>query len=160
MNLLKPVDHSALGVNQAAIIGFLILGYILNLPVLAGFVALVMLLGALLGRPGFGLLYTGLLRPLGWVKPNVLMDNAEPHRFAQGFGGVVVLGGFLLLMAGQALIGWALAWVVVALAALNLFAGFCVGCAVYYWLNRLGLPGFRKSAPQGTFPGLRPRRRA
>jgi hypothetical protein len=31
----------------------------------------------------------------------------------------------------------------VALAALNLFAGICVGCLMYYWFNRLGVPGFK-----------------
>jgi hypothetical protein len=35
-----------------------------------------------------------------------------------------------------------LAWLVVTLAALNLFLGFCAGCFVYYQLNRLQVPGF------------------
>ena len=30
----------------------------------------------------------------------------------------------------------------IVLAGLNLFAGWCAGCTVYYWLNRLGVPGF------------------
>jgi hypothetical protein len=30
----------------------------------------------------------------------------------------------------------------VGLAALNLFAGICVGCLMYYQLNRLGISGF------------------
>jgi hypothetical protein len=38
-----------------------------------------------------------------------------------------------------------MAWVVVVLAALNLFLGFCAGCFVYYQLNRLGVPGFQYS---------------
>jgi len=38
--------------------------------------------------------------------------------------------------------GWVLTWIVVALAALNLFAGICVGCMMYYWFNRLGVRGF------------------
>ncbi len=157
MNVLKPVDHSAIGVNQAVIILLLILAYILNAPLLAGLVALFMLGGTLLGRPGFAWLYTRALRPLGLVKPHVLQDHPEPHRFAQGFGGVVVLIGTLALLAGLPVLGWALTWLVVALAALNLFGGFCVGCAVYYWLHRLGVPGFIQEAPAGTFPGLRPR---
>ena len=33
--------------------------------------------------------------------------------------------------------------IVVALAGLNLFAGICVGCMMYYWFNRLGVPGFK-----------------
>jgi hypothetical protein len=33
-------------------------------------------------------------------------------------------------------------FIVVVLAAVNLFLGFCVGCFVYYQLNKLGVPGF------------------
>jgi hypothetical protein len=157
MNALKPVDHAALGANQAVIILLLVLSFILDAPLLAGLVALFMLGGTALGQPGFAWLYRLVLRPLGLVKPDVLRDNPEPHRFAQGFGGVVVLAAFLALLNGLSGLGWALAWLVVALAALNLFIGFCVGCALYYWLNRLHVPGFAKSPPAGSLPGLRQR---
>jgi hypothetical protein len=158
MDSLKPVDHTALRVNQAGIIALLVLGFILNSPLLVGLVALFMLGGSALRRPGFGFLYTRLLRPLGLLKPDILQDNPEPHRFAQAMGGTFVLAGFLALLAGANPLGWALGWLVVALAALNLFAGFCMGCAVYYWLGRLRVPGFIKAPPAGTLPGLRPRR--
>jgi hypothetical protein len=158
METLKPVDHSALGTNQALIILLLVLAFVLNFPPLVGIVALFMLGGTALAQPGFGWLYRSVLQPTGLVKPDVIRDNPEPHRFAQGFGGTVVLIGFILLYTGATPVGWGLAWLVVALAALNLFAGFCVGCAVYYWLNRIHLPGFVKSPPAGTIPGLRPRR--
>ena len=59
-------------------------------------------------------------------------------------------------LLGASGLGWGLVWLVAALAALNAFGGFCVGCAVYYWLNRLQIPGFRKAPPAGTFPGMRP----
>ena len=75
----------------------------------------------------------------------MIEDNPEPHRFAQGFGGSVLLLALLSLLMGQAVLGWALAWLVAGLAALNLFLGFCAGCFVYYQLNRLGVPGFRYS---------------
>ena len=65
--------------------------------------------------------------------------------------------GTISLFAGATIFGWGLVWLVAALAALNLFGGFCVGCAVYYWLNRLNLPGFTQSPPEGTFPGMRPK---
>jgi len=45
---------------------------------------------------------------------------------------------------------------VTLLAAVNLFAGVCVGCAIYYWLARLHVPGFSKSPPPGALPGRRP----
>ena len=157
MNALKPVDHAALATNQASIILLLVLAFVVNAPLLAGLVALFMLAGTALAQPGFGWLYRLVLRPLGLVKPDILQDNPEPHRFAQAFGGVVVLAGFLALLSGLSGFGWALVWLVVALAALNLFVGFCAGCAVYYWLNRLGVPGFNQPPPAGSFPGLRRR---
>ena len=154
---LGKVDHSSLRVNQALIIILLLAAFILNLPVLAAIVAVLMLGGAIIGRPGFFFIYTLVLRPIGLVKPHVIPDNPEPHRFAQGFGGVVTAASAVSLLLGNSALGWILSWVVVALAALNLFAGFCAGCAVYYWLRRLNIPGFTKNPPAGVFPGMRPR---
>jgi hypothetical protein len=93
----------------------------------------------------FQWIYRSILKPAGLVKPDVIEDNPEPHRFAQGFGGTVLAAGVIALFLGQSLLGWALVWLVIALAALNLFLGFCAGCFVYYQLNRLGVPGFRYS---------------
>ena len=158
-NQLTKVNHTALKTNQAVIILLNITAFILNLPWLAGIVALAMLLGTVLKTVGFKPVYK-VLESFGALKPDVLLDNPEPHRFAQGFGGTVMLAGTLGLYAGAAALGWGLVWLVVALAALNLFAGFCVGCAVYYWLNRIHIPGFTKSPPDGTFPGMRPKVKA
>jgi hypothetical protein len=157
--VLKTVDHAALKTNQALIILLVILAYILNNLWLVAVVGLMMLGGTLLGKPAFGFVYQRFLKPLGWVKPEVLQDHPEPHRFAQALGGVFLSAGTLFLLISQAVIGWALAWLVVALAAFNLFLGFCAGCAMYYWFNRLGLPGFGKTPPEGTFPGTRPKAR-
>jgi hypothetical protein len=150
------VDHSALRVNQALIISLLALAFVLNVPWLVVAVALIMGLGTLRGQPGFRWVYTGLLKPRGWVRPDLLQDNPEPHIFAQGFGAAVVWAGAIALLAGVQTAGWALVGLVIALAALNLFARFCAGCAVYYWLGRLRVPGFSKAPPADTFPGLRP----
>jgi hypothetical protein len=143
--LLRNVDHSALRVNQACIISLLVLAFVLANVWLAAFVGLVMLVGtAVPALALFQQLYRRLLKPAGLVRPQVIADNPEPHRFAQGFGGVVVALAVAALLLGQPAIGWALAWLVVALAALNLFLGFCAGCFVYYQLNRLGVPGFSR----------------
>ena len=154
---LKKVDHSALASNQVVIILLSLLAFVFNLPWLAVIVAAVMLAGTLLGGAGFGFVYRLLLRPLRLVQPHILLDNPEPHRFAQGFGGTVMLISAVLLYAGLPVAGWTLVWLVAVLAALNAFGGFCVGCFVYYWLSRLGLPGFVKHPPEGTYPGLRPK---
>ncbi|MEW5867689.1 MAG: DUF4395 domain-containing protein [Chloroflexota bacterium] len=156
---LQAIDHSAIKVSQVTVVGLNILAFVFNAPVLATLVAGVMLLGALFGFPGFGFIYRWVLKPLGLAKPYVLMDHREPHRFAQGLGGLFMAGGSLALFAGLPPLGWSLVWLVAALAALNAFAGFCVGCMLYYWLARFKVPGFRKSPPQDTFPGMRPKTR-
>jgi len=154
---LQKVDHSSLKANQLMIIALSILAFILNLPVLVVLVALVMGIGSVLKVPGFLPVYKYVLRPRGWMKPDVLDDNPEPHRFAQSLGCLFLTAGSIALFAGATLLGWSLVWLVVALAALNAFGGFCVGCAVYYWLSRMKLPGFSKRPPAGTFPGTKPK---
>lgn len=154
---LQKLDHTALRTNQAFIIGLSIAAFVADAAWLAGLVALVMAIGTIRRVPGFGFIYRHLLKPRGWVKPDVLEDNSEPHRFAQGFGAVVLSIGVGLLLIGASVAGWALVWLVIALAGLNLFLGFCVGCAVYYWLNKLHFPGFAKAPPPNTTPGMRPK---
>ena len=155
--ILQKVDHSALKTNQIIIISLNILAFILKLPVLAAFVALVMGIGSVLKIPGFGFVYKYILKPRGWMKPDVLDDNPEPHRFSQILGFVFMTGGSAALFSGAGMLGWGLVWLVVALATLNAFGGFCVGCAVYYWLARLNVPGFGKQPPAGIFPGMKPK---
>jgi len=148
---MKPrvVDHSALRVNQAFIISLLVLAFLFDSVWLAGFVGAVMLLGtAVPSLALFKRIYQHGLRPAGLVKPDVIEDNPEPHRFAQGLGGFFVALAVISLLAGQSVLGWGLVWLVVALAVLNLFLGFCAGCFVYYQLNRLGVPGFQRSPVQ------------
>lgn len=159
MESLIKIDHSSLKANQLAIIILSLTAFVLNLPWLVAFIALVMLIGTLFGLPGFLPVYRYLLKPAGVLKPDILLDNPEPHRFAQGLGGIFMTIGSLALFFGQSTLGWALVWLVIVLAALNAFAGFCAGCMVYYWLSRLHVPGFDKTPPGNTFPGLRPNNR-
>jgi hypothetical protein len=157
---LPRIDLNAFRVNQAAIITTLILAFVLGATWLVLCTCLIMAIGTFFGMPGFKPLYQYILKPANLVKPDIEHDNPEPHRFAQGFGATFLLLAFLILASGVNVLGWALVWVVVALAAINLFLGFCMGCFIYYWLNRLGLPGFTKSAPANTIPGMRPRQGA
>ena len=153
----QKVDHSALKTNQVIIISLNVLAFILNLPLLAAMVAIAMGLGSFLKVPGFSFVYQNILKPRGWMKPDVLDDNPEPHRFAQFLGFIFMTVGAIALFSGAVVLGWSLVWLVAALAALNAFGGFCVGCAVYYWLSRFKLPGFSKQPPAGTFPGMKPK---
>ena len=103
----RKVDLSALRVNQAFIIIFLILAFVLDSWQLVAFVGLVMLIGTALPRLSlFKQIYRRALQPAGFVKPDVIADNPEPHRFAQGFGGVVLALAVISFLAGQAIVGW------------------------------------------------------
>jgi hypothetical protein len=160
MNVLKAVDYSLLRAHQGTIIALLVIAFVLNAPWLVAVVSVLMLAGSfLLRKPGFFWVGRYLLRPLGLARQEVIQDHPEPHLFAQAFGGVVLAVATAALVLQLSVLGWSLAWLVVALAALNLFGGFCVGCAIYYWLNRIHAPGFIQSPPEGAIPGFRPRQR-
>lgn len=142
----RKVDQTALRANQSFIISLLLLAFVLNSWPLVAFVGFVMLLGTAIPKMSlFKQLYRRLLLPSGLVKSDIINDNPEPHRFAQGFGGVVLALAVVSLLVGQSILGWALVWLVVILAGLNLFLGFCAGCFLYYQLNKLSVPGFEHS---------------
>jgi len=134
------VDRTALRFNQAMIILLLAAAFLLDQVWLVGFVAAVMVAGTVWPGAGlFKLAYARLLKPAGILRPEVVQDDPAPHLFAQGLGGLVLVGATLALAVGAAFLGWALAGVVVALAAVNLLLRFCVGCFLYYQLARRGI---------------------
>ncbi len=149
----RHVDHSALRTNQSFIIGLLLLAFVLNLPIGVAFVSAVMLLGTFFPQAAlFKQFYLRILKPRGLVQPDVIEDNPEPHNFSQGLGGIFNLLATVALLVGAPVVGWGLAWIVIGLAALNLFAGFCVGCFIYYQLSQRNVPGFTQqpiSSEQG-----------
>lgn len=151
----KPsiLDHSALRFNQASIIFFLALAFLLGQPWLVAFVAAVMAVGTLVPQAGlFKLVYQKVLRPLGLIRPAPKPADPRPHLFAQGVGALCLTLATVAFFAGLPLAGWALVAFVAALAAINLFFGFCLGCFMYYQLARRGiypnLPWWQ--ATQGT----------
>ncbi|MBL8160513.1 MAG: DUF4395 domain-containing protein [Anaerolineae bacterium] len=142
--ILRKVDQNGLKTGQAATIILLILAFVLNSPLLVALVAIAQLLGAL-DAPfaPYRLLYQRVVKPSGLVQPKVINDNPEPHRFAMLVGALFNGAATLALLAGAAAVAWVLVGIVVALANLNFWLNFCVGCWMYYQLNRLGVPGFR-----------------
>lgn len=140
----QVLDHSALKFNQISIITLTLLGFILNQPFFPSFVATVLLVGSFNSKFAlFKLIYKHAVKPLNVMKPNLLEDIPAPHEFAQLLGGIMLGIGSLLLYTGSILLGWLFAWIVIVLAAANVFFGFCAGCFVYYQLRKLGVPGFR-----------------
>ena len=139
--MTKKVDTTAIKFNQASIITFTLLGFLLNQPYLVLFVALVMAVGTIWPQAAlFKLIYLKLLKPANILKAHIINDDPAPHQFAQGAGALFLLAGSSALLAfNQVVLGWTLAWIVIVLAAVNLLFSFCAGCFVYYQLDRIGL---------------------
>lgn len=139
---LVPVDHSAIKAGQAMTMLLLLAAFISDSWQLVAVVAAINILGAFVPSLSlFRLLYKHLLQPTGLVKPQIVADHQAPHRFTQGFSGFVTAVSAVLVAVGFPL-GWAFSWLVIVLANLNIFLGFCAGCFTYYQLSRFGIPGF------------------
>jgi hypothetical protein len=141
---LQTVDHSALKVNQTGIVVTVLVAFIGGvfykpLELLVPLLAIVLLLGTLAPRLAlFKQLYFQVLKPRGIVKPRPVQDRPEPHNFAQGLGGVFLgIASALLFVTPIASI--ALALLVAALAFVNLAFGYCLGCQIFFQLEKRGL---------------------
>jgi hypothetical protein len=142
------VDKNALRFNQATLSLLVVLGFVLGGSVGIVLVAVTgasLLIGAAFPPAApIGLLYRGAFVKAGAIKPNRVPDDPAPHRFAQLLGGIFLVAATVVLVAGAAVIGWVLAWIVVALALTNLLLGFCLGCFIFLQMSRAGL--IRRSA--------------
>jgi hypothetical protein len=82
--------------------------------------------------------YFLVLKPRGIVKPRPVQDRPQPHNFAQGMGGVVLAVASLFLIP-LPVVGLALALLVAVLAFVNAAFGYCLGCQIFFQLERRGL---------------------
>jgi hypothetical protein len=124
------VDRTALKVNQAGIVSTLLLAFLASaifppavwlVPALAA----VMLVGTFAPQAAvFKLAYARVLRPRGILKPRPVQESPRPHNFAQLLGGTVLALASVAFLAVAPSIGWGLVWIVLLLAAVNLFFGF------------------------------------
>lgn len=139
--MVKKVDTTAIKFNQASIIVLSLIAFLLDRPFLVLFLGVVLVIGVMFpGATLFKLIYQKWLKPANLLKPNIIDDDPAPHRFAQAVGALFLLASSsVLLVLGNPGLGWGLAWVVIVLAAINLFFGFCTGCFMYYQLDRIGL---------------------
>ena len=136
---IKKIDKTSLKFNQACIVLFTALSFLLNTPWIAALVGIIMLLDTLIPGTGlFKLFYKNIIKPLKLLKPQIVEENSSPHRFAQGLGGSFLLLSFILLQyTGLIFLGWALSFIVIALAFINLTLDFCAGCFIYFQLQKL-----------------------
>jgi len=138
------VDHSALKVNQTGIVATVLVAFIGGvvfqpLLVLIPLLAIVLLLGTFAPQLAlFKQIYFKVLKPRGIVQPRPVQDRPEPHNFAQGLGGVFLAIASLFLLPVP-VVGLALSLLVAVLAFVNLAFGYCVGCQIFFQLERRGV---------------------
>ncbi|HKW72143.1 MAG TPA: DUF4395 domain-containing protein [Candidatus Dormibacteraeota bacterium] len=140
----QVVDHSALKVNQTGIIATVLVAFVGSavlrpLLVLIPLLAIVLLVGTFAPRLAlFKQVYFLVLKPRGLVKPRPVQDRPEPHNFAQGLGGVFLAVASVFLIP-LPVVGLALALLVAVLAFVNLAFGYCLGCQIFFQLERRGI---------------------
>lgn len=102
--------------------------------------------------------YRYLVAPLRWMRSDYRLDNIQAHSFGQLVGAATVVVIFALLNGGFETAAWVVVWVLFGLTLVS-YLGWCIGCFLYYQLNRLGLKGFFRHAPtdRSVVPGSRPR---
>ncbi len=160
MQTQSTVDHAAIKTGQLLAIATLLAAQVTGRwePVAA--LAAIFLVTALVNPMGpFVLMYRLLLKPSGLVKPDMRIDNLQPHLFGQAVGAASAAVAAFALHTGHVYAGWGLVWILIVLTAIS-FKGWCIGCFLYYQLNRLGLRGFfaQKPTDKGVMPGSRPRK--
>jgi hypothetical protein len=137
------VDHSALKVNQTGIVVTVLVAFLGSvvfrpLLVLIPLLAVVLLLGTFAPQLAlFKHLYFKVLKPRGIVAARPVADRPEPHNFAQGLGGVFLAVASVFLIP-LPVIGLALALIVAVLAFVNLAFGYCLGCQIFFQLEKRG----------------------
>ncbi len=154
------VDHSAIKTGQLLAIATLLAAFLLGrwepIAVLAG---IFLITGLVYPLGPFVLVYRLLLKPLGIVKPDLRRDNIQSHQFGQAVGAASAALAALAVASGYSYTGGSLTWLLIVLTAIS-YQGWCIGCFLYYQLNRLGLRGFfaHKPSDPSVTPGTRPRR--
>ena len=131
-----PIDPRGPRFNQAVLATALLVGFLVDWRPVVPVFALVLLAGAAFG-PRYGpflAFYAKVIRPR--MGPPREMEDPRPPRFAASVGVVFLGAAALAFLAGWSGLGWGLALIVAALAALSAVTGICVGCEIYLLLAR------------------------
>ncbi|MGH2348809.1 MAG: DUF4395 domain-containing protein [bacterium] len=134
------VDHNSIKFSQVSLTVLALAAFVADAGWLVGVLAVIMAVSTAVPEWGlFRVLYRRAALPARVLRPNVVVDDPAPHRFAQGVGAAFLGASWIALAAGTPVLGWSLTLIVAALAMLNVLFNFCAGCFVYYQLRRYGL---------------------
>jgi hypothetical protein len=132
----KPIDPRGPRFNQAILTVGLLIGFLLDVRVIAPIFAVILFLGAAFG-PRYGpflRLYADVVKPR--LAPPSEFEDPRPPRFAAAIGVAFLTAATIAFAFGAVAAGWTLALIVAALAGLAAVTGICVGCEVYLFIAR------------------------
>lgn len=132
----RPIDPRGPRFNQGVLTVALLVGFALNLKVIAPVFAVVLFVGAAFG-PKWGpflRLYAQVIQPR--LSAPKELEDPRPPRFAATIGTVFLAAATIAFVAGAGTLGWVLTLVVAALAGLAATTGICVGCEIYLMATR------------------------
>ena len=154
----NQVDHAEIKMGQILTIVISASALILqNTHPLMALAVVFLLSGTLRTISPFSLFYRWVVHPLGLIQSDYRLDNIQPHKFGQLIDALTVVIALTLIEFGYPLIGWGMVVLLIGLTVVS-YAGWCIGCFMYYQLNRLGLGGFFNKKPTDTSVtlGMRP----
>lgn len=125
--------------NRATIVIAITVGLLLGLPVLTTALLVVLAAALAFGPRGSPIFRAGerfLAGPVALARERGQTEEAVLMRFNNSIAVVVLALAQVAFLAGQPVIGWTLA-VVVVIAATVALAGYCVGCVVFFRLRML-----------------------
>jgi Domain of unknown function (DUF4395) len=139
--LMEKVDKTALKFNQSSIVVFTGLAFLIDNYWLVLIVGIILLLDTIIPVTGlFKLIYKNIVKPLKLLKSNISVESKNPHQFAQGMGGILLIISFILLnFFNLLIIGWTISLIVIAFAFINVTLNFCAGCFIYFQIQKIKL---------------------
>lgn len=132
-NQSAVVDVNVPRFNQAIVAALTATAFVVQQPLLVA-LTFVILSSSAIGGPKIApltQLYIRIIRPRLQPGGPTEFEPSEPPRFAQLVGTVFLATATVALWSGLEVLGWSLAIVVTALAALAASTRICVGCILY-----------------------------
>ncbi|MDH5426400.1 MAG: DUF4395 domain-containing protein [Gammaproteobacteria bacterium] len=152
------VDHAEIKMGQVLTIIISTIALLLQDPLPLMLLGVVFLLsGTVRVLSPFSMFYRWLIQPVGIMTSDYRLDNIQPHKFGQLVGALTIAISLMFMQLGYPMTGWGIVVVLIILTVIS-YAGWCIGCFMYYQLNRIGLGGFFKHAPtdKSKIMGMRP----
>lgn len=152
------VDHAEIRMGQILTFVFACTALVLQNTIPLLILSVIFLLsGTVRILSPFSLFYRWVINPIGMMKSDYRLDNIQAHKFGQLVGALTVIMALVFMQLGYPMVGWGIVVVLVILTVIS-YSGWCIGCFMYYQLNRIGMGGFFKHSPtdKSKFMGMRP----